>query len=74
MNDVGEAVLHHGLLKIGKVHLGRLPELGGVCRDAGSAAGHSGSEHKHGVGSLERRGVVCALLPGGDGQVAVRKA
>ena len=43
----------------------RLPEPGGGHRDAGSAARHSGSEHKHGARSPERPGVICAPLLGG---------
>ena len=35
-------------------HRCRLPEAGGGHRDVGSAAHHSGSEHKHGVSTMER--------------------
>ena len=42
-----------------------LPEAGGRYRDAGSAARHSGREHKYGARSAERRGVICAPLQGG---------
>ncbi len=42
----------------------RIPEFeaGGGDRDARSAARDSGSEHKHGGGRPQRRGVVCAPL------------
>ncbi len=40
----------------------RLLEAGGGDRDARSAARDSGSEHKHGGGRPQRRGVVCAPL------------
>ena len=43
----------------------RLPEPVGGHRDAGSAARHSGREHKHGARSAEQRGVICAPLRGG---------
>ena len=43
----------------------RLPEPVGGHRDAGSAARHSGREHKHGASSAERWGVISAPLRGG---------
>ena len=42
-----------------------LPEPGGRHCDAGSAACHSGREHKHGACSAERWGVISAPLRGG---------
>lgn len=45
----------------GKRHC-RLSELGGGDRDERSLARHSGSEHKHGESSAQRRGAICAPL------------